>query len=117
MRAPIYWMAALAMTVCAGCASSPPTEKMESSAAAIRAAQEVGAPKVPSAALYLQLAEEQSQHAKQLISNGDKEQAASLLTRAQADAELSLALAREDRERSDAQQAVQKVISLQQTNQ
>src|SRR5258708_198430 len=109
---------ALACSVTLGCASTPPpTEKVEASSAAIRAAEEVGAPKVPRAALYLQLAREQSEHAKELIAKGEKDRAASLLVRAQADAELSLTLARETEERDEAQQAIHRVSSLQQSNQ
>jgi hypothetical protein len=109
---------ALACSVTLGCASTPaPTEKAEATSAAIRAAEEVGAPQVPHAALYLQLAVEQSEHAKELIAKGDKERAASLLMRAQADAELSLALARETQEHDRAQQAIRRVSALQQSNQ
>jgi len=105
--------------VLSGCATAAPTERMESSAAAIRAAEEVGANKVPQASLYLQLAREQSEHAKELIAKGgndEKREAASLLMRAQVDGELALALARENEERNQAQQAVDKVQSLRSTN-
>jgi len=103
-----------------GCATAAPTERMESSAAAIRAAEEVGANKVPQASLYLQLAREQSEHAKELIANGgsdEKKQASSLLMRAQVDGELALALARENEERNAAQAAVEKVQTLRSSNQ
>jgi hypothetical protein len=79
----------------AGCASNPPTAKLESSSAAIRAAEEVGATHVPRAALHLQLAKEQSDRANSLIKEHDNDQAEMLLQRAEADAELAVALARE----------------------
>ncbi len=101
--------------ITAGCATTPPTERMEASAGAIRAAEEVGARGVPRAALYLQLAQEQSERAKTLIARAtpaDRGAASSLLSRAQADAELALALAREDSDRMAAQKAMEKVSSL-----
>ncbi|MEO8167833.1 MAG: hypothetical protein ABI623_06280, partial [bacterium] len=51
--------------VLAGCGSTPPINK-EASTSAIRAAEEVGASKVPSASLYLQLAKEELENAKGL---------------------------------------------------
>jgi hypothetical protein len=80
------------------------------------AAQELGASSVPQAAFHLQLAREQSKRAGKLIKAGDsddREQAEWLLMRAQADAELALALAREDTDRSAAQQAVNDVHAMQ----
>ena len=47
---------------------------------------------------------------------GDKERAASLLLRAEADADLAVALAREDAEKVDAAQAMQRVHELQRAN-
>ena len=50
-----------------GCASGPgPGERVASTQAAIRAAQEVGAQRVPAATLHLQLAKEQSDYAAEL---------------------------------------------------
>jgi len=48
-----------------GCASSPPL-RTEASTSGIRAAEEVGAAKVPQASLHLQLAKEELEHAKAL---------------------------------------------------
>ena len=113
-----FWSAlvgSVAVAVVAGCASSPaPTEKLEATSASIRAAQEVGAPRVPAASLHLQLALEQTEHAKTLMAKGEKKQASSLLMRAEVDAELALALAREDTERTQAQQAYNQVRALRQ---
>ena len=86
-----------------GCASTrPPTERMESSAASIRGAEEAGAEDVPRAALHLQLANEQSAKAKTLIAAGGKDNmraASNLLMRASADGELAIALADDDKDR------------------
>jgi hypothetical protein len=104
-----------------GCASSPPpTERMESSAASIRGAQEAGAEDVPRAALYLQLANEQSAKAKVLIATGDKDNmktAANLLMRASADGELAIALADDDKDRLAAEHAVAEIHTFEQQTQ
>jgi hypothetical protein len=101
-----------------GCAASrPPTDNMESSAASIRGAQEAGAADVPHAALYLQLANEQSAKAKVLIASGgdDNMRAASkLLMRASADGELAIALAEDDKDRLAAEQAIAEIHTFEQ---
>jgi len=102
--------------VIAGCGSSPTINK-EPSTSAIRAAEEVGASSVPSASLYLQLAKEELEHAKGLAAKGDKEQAESMLLRAQADAELAVALSRGDADKTEATQAIERVRQLRQDNQ
>lgn len=94
------------------CAAAVPTERLQSSAAAIRAAEEVGADRVPQAALHLQLAKEQSDRAKKLIDAGDRDEAALLLTRAEADANLSVALARSTQAQHEAQVQRDKLESL-----
>jgi regulator of protease activity HflC (stomatin/prohibitin superfamily) len=102
-----------AFTLAAGCATtSAPSARSEETAGSIRAAEEVGAPKLPQAAFYLQLAREQSDHAKALLANGQKDEAESLLTRANADAELAVALVRENDDKAAAQQAVDNVKAL-----
>lgn len=110
----VWVLPALAALV-AGCASvAPPNEKLASSQAAIRGAEEVGALAVPQAALHLKLAQEQVDQAKALMRDGESDRAALLLSRAQIDAELALALARENAERRAAQQALQEVQSASQ---
>ena len=101
--------------VIAGCGSSPVINK-EPSTSAISAAEEAGASKVPSASLYLQLAKEELENAKGLAANGDKEQAESMLLRAQADAELAVALSRGDADKTEAAQAIERVRQLRQDN-
>lgn len=104
----------MAIAITAGCASTP--LRTEASTSGIRAAEEVGAPRVPKAALHLQLAKEELEHAKQLAASGDKDQASSLLLRAEADAELAVALSREEAEKSEARAAVERVRQLRQDN-
>lgn len=103
--------------VIAGCGSSPVVVNQEASTSAIRAAEEVGAANVPSASLYLQLAKEELENAKVLAAKGDKEQAESMLLRAQADAELAVALSRGDAAKKEATQALERVRKLRQDNQ
>ena len=80
-----------------GCASAPPpTEQLASAEASMRAARELGAQAVPRAQLHLRLAQEQVTQARKLAEDGENERAASLLDRARADAELALALSREE---------------------
>ena len=95
------------------CGSYPaPTERVASAEAAIRGSQEVGANNVPAAALSVKLAQEEVQKAKQLMQDGDNRRAELLLMRAQADAELALAQAREAQAKVEAQAAVDQVKSI-----
>ena len=108
-------LTAIVLALLGGCASTPvPAEKMASSQAAIRASEEAGAKQVPSAALHMQLAREQMEQAKQLIGKGKNDRAKSFLMRAEADAELALALTREHATQVDAQRALTEVHDLQQ---
>jgi hypothetical protein len=98
----------------AACATGPePVERVASATAAIRAAEETGARKVPSAALHLQFAVEQAEHARKLIAGGAHARAAGLLERAEADAEVAVALSREHALRAEAQALLEKVKALQ----
>jgi hypothetical protein len=98
----------------AGCAAGVSNEKVAATDSSIRAAEELGAPKVPQAALHLQLAKEENEHAQKFIKDGDPRHAEGQLMRAQADAELALALARESPMQVEAQQEADKARSLQQ---
>lgn len=102
----------------AGCASGPEFSKStERSTSAIRGAEEVGASNVPNAALHLQLAKEGLDRAKELDAKGKKEEAVSMLSRAEADAELAVALSHEQKEKTEAAQAVERVRKLREDNQ
>jgi len=90
--------------------------RTEASTSGIRAAEEVGAAQVPRAALHLQLAKEELDRARKLNADGDKNEGASMLLRAQVDAELAVALSRENTERSEANAAVARVNQLLQEN-
>ena len=91
-----------------------PNEKIAATDSSIRAAEELGAPRVPQASLHFQLAKEENGNAQKLMKDGDTKHAEGQLMRAQADAELALALAREAPMQAEAQQEVDKAHALQQ---
>lgn len=108
------WGLALASLVFAtACASFPaPTDTLANAIAGVRAAEEVGADEVPQAALALQLAREEITKARALMAEGENEPAYYQALRAATDAELALALVREQeaaRAAESAQQRVEKV--------
>lgn len=114
LRSPIPILLLLSAGACAS-AGAPSSGKAESSSAAIRAAEEVGATHSPTAALHLQLAKEEYEHARTMTGSKDREWADRLLMRAQVDAELSLALARGENEKNEATQAIHQVKALKQS--
>lgn len=93
--------------LCTACGSSmpPPHDRLASSEAAARSAQELGAQNNPQSALYLQLANEENRQARRLMREGENERADRVLMRSRADAELSLMLAKEASAQSAANQA------------
>jgi hypothetical protein len=109
-RLCILAVPALALALIAGCGSyPPPTERMTTAEAAIRGAEEVGASKVPQAALYMKLAQEQTEKAKRLMQDGYNEQAELELKRGQSDAELAISISKEQETVGRAQEAVAKL--------
>jgi hypothetical protein len=82
----------------------PPTARYATTSASVRAAHEVGADKIPDAQLHLAMAEDQLRQARRLMNDGDNNKAAWVLARAQSDAELAVALAREADTRAAADQ-------------
>ncbi|MFH1195363.1 MAG: DUF4398 domain-containing protein [bacterium] len=103
--------------IIAGCGSSPVVVNKEASTSAIRAAEEVGASDISSASLYLQLAKEGLENATTLEAKGEKEQAESMLLRAEADAELAVALSHGESDKTEATQALERVQKLRKDNQ
>lgn len=107
-------VAVVATSIISGCANAP--LRTGASMSGIRAAEEAGAAKVPQASLHLQLAKEELEQAKELSAKGEKDEASSMLTRAEADAELAVALSHGDAEKSEAQEAVERVRQLRNNN-
>jgi uncharacterized protein YqfA (UPF0365 family) len=94
------------LPACGG--GGPPSERLVNAEAAIRGAIEIDAnASPPRAALHLQLAQEQVDKAKRYIADGQNQRAELALRQAQADAELAIALARNEemKQRADAARA------------
>ena len=105
----------LGLLLAAACGSSQvPAKQLAESEAAVRAAQEVGAAQDPQASLYLKMARDRMTKAQKLSHDGETKQAARMLDRATADAELALTLTRERQAQSAASQAQAQLESLQQ---
>jgi uncharacterized protein DUF4398 len=102
-----FWLSAACAT-----AGNAPTERMETSSAAILAAEDGGAAHNADADVYLRLAKDQFAYAQRLPNPNDKDRVDRLLRRAQVDAELSLALAHGDDQKIAAQAAIDKVAKL-----
>lgn len=107
-----------ACLVAVGCASSfpTPTQSLADAESAERSASELGAASQPKAQLHLQLAHDQIAQANAAIKNGDNERASGLLLRARSDAELAIALTRDQTAKTGAQQAVVQSGAQQTTN-
>jgi hypothetical protein len=102
-----------ALVLCAGCGSTPLPEPQNSqSRAAIRAAAETNAGQYPSASLYLKMATDEIKRAEALIADDEEEGALRALQRAEIDAELALDLARAEKAREEARQALARVQEL-----
>ena len=82
---------------------------MDNSMATIRAADELGAANVPLASLHLQLAKEEAAQATALDAKKDSQRASYVWMRAEADADLALALAREAAAHNEAQASTDKL--------
>ena len=108
-------VAVAAAGIVAGCANAP--LRTEASTSGIRAAEEAGAANVPQASLNLQLAKEELETARRLAARGEKEKADSMLMRAEADAELAVALSHKDAEKTEAMEAVKRARQLRKDNQ
>lgn len=115
----LYLLGSLGLALgAAGCvATGLVNERTQSSVAAIRAAEEVGVSKAPEASVHLALAKETLARARALSADGKKQRAASLLMRAEVDAELALVLSREQSQRTDAEQSIERARVLRQENQ
>ena len=97
------------------CGSFPkPDARVSSSEGSIRGAQEAGAQGVPQANLHLKLAQEERDKAMALVKDGENEKAEYMLMRAEADAELANALARETAAKVETMKTAEQVEQLKQ---
>lgn len=98
------------------CATTPvPADKLSRSQASVRTAEEMNAQAEPTAALHLRLAQEQIATAKKLLQDGDNDRAASVLLRAEADADAARELARKRSAQIEAQTAKQNIEQMKQS--
>jgi hypothetical protein len=92
-----------AMWLGAGCGgAAPPTHAQTDAVAAVRSAEALGSEQTPAASYHLELARSELHQAESFIDHGRMQDALSLLERAKADAQLALALRREDQARTAA---------------
>ena len=98
------------LLACGGAAV--PQDSLTAAQADVKGAEVGGAAENPKAALHLKLAKDQIEKAQKEIADGDNEKAARTLDRAQADAELALALAKEGKAQGDASDAAEQVGKL-----
>jgi hypothetical protein len=109
IAAPLVWAAC-------GAHVPPPTQRMADAQAAERSARELGAERVPAAQASLRLAQDQISTAKKAMAEDENKRADSLLVRAKADAELSVAQAREMGAKVAVAEAVEESTDQKDTN-
>ena len=110
-------LAAALVLMASGCAARRvttelPTERLAESQTAVRAAEQVGAARVPEAATYLGFAQQQVATARLLINEGRYDAADLQLRQAVVDAQLALALARAVPLANEARQMLEQVEAL-----
>ena len=92
------------------CASNPmPPAKVTDTQATISAAEAVGASNNPRAALHMKLAREQLQQGEALLRDGEEDEARLVIDRARIDAELAMALTREEKAQGQAKHSLEKL--------
>jgi hypothetical protein len=107
----MLWVGWIAVAAACGGAAVP-QETLTAAQASVKGAEVGGANENPKAQLHLKLATEQIEKAKKLIEDGDNEEAARLIDRAQADADLALALAEQAKALKDAKDADEQLGKL-----
>jgi hypothetical protein len=110
IRTWVYWCISVTMLACGG--APVPHDALSAAQADVKGAEVGGATENPKAALHVKLAKDQIELAQKQISDGDNEEALRTLNRAQADAELALALAKEAKAQGEAAEASEQVGKL-----
>jgi high-affinity K+ transport system ATPase subunit B len=106
---------AVSAVVAAGCGGAAlPADRLAAAEATTRGAAEIGAEQTPQASLHLKMARDQIGQAKALIKDGDNDRAGYVLSRAEVDAELALALTRETVAQAEAGAMIQEARALRQ---
>lgn len=104
--------AAIAFGVAACGGAAPPITARTNTVAAMRSARTIGAESEPRAAYHLELAREQLARADALIAQGDMQRAERILLRAETDAVLAIALARDAEMTATAEETRQRIREL-----
>lgn len=116
MKNPTTILGIAALVLAPACATKLlPQQQLMDTQSAIASTEELGGDEDPDAKLHLQYAREQLEAAKRLMAAGEEEEARRMLDRAEADAELALALARTDEMRAQSKAAWSKVDELRST--
>lgn len=108
----MFWLGIAAASVLACGGAAVPQEALSAAQASAKGAEVGGANEDPKAQLHLKLAHEQIEKAKKLIADDENEEAARVIDRAQADADLALALAQEAKSRREAKEADEQLGKL-----
>jgi hypothetical protein len=97
----------------AGCASTDmPVAELARTQAAIRAASEVHAERIPRAALHVKMARDQLDTAKRYIANGEGDEASAALDRAELDAELAVMISKQEQSRQKTDAIRERIANL-----
>jgi hypothetical protein len=107
---------ALGVVIVLGGGCSKQVLSTDSTMAAQRGAEVAGATSVPEASLALQLSKEHLAEAQALYEDGKKEEAASMLLRSEADAELAIMIADASAEMDQATEAMEAVDKVRAAN-
>ena len=104
-----------ALGLASACASSQlPQAQVADTKAEIQAAETVGAKDNSRAALYLKLAQDQLEQAKEFADDGDEEEAKLLLDRAMVDAKLAIAVTKQAEAEAEAKEVLKEIDKLSQ---
>lgn len=115
MHSFIKIVSAAALLAACGSSQVPPAKFAEAQSQ-ISAADAVGAAHEPRAALHLKMARDQLTQAQKLSNDGEDREAALLIARSKADAEMALMVTREAVARKEAEHAQKELKSLTPTN-
>ena len=108
----MLWVGLVAVSAAACGGAAVPQETLTAAQASVKGAEVGGANEDPKAQLHLKLANEQIEKAKKAIEDGNNEEAARLVDRAQSDADLALALAQQAKAFRDAKDADEQLGKL-----
>jgi hypothetical protein len=110
MKATLFFVIATVLAV--GCARHVSSTRLLTTTAALQAAEQSGAAQIPVARDHLQLAQREEAQARELMKSGHSAAAEGYLRRAEADANLAVALARRAGLQREADQANARLQAL-----